>query len=160
MPYHDWSDTTFDWKSLNDALSTGTKLMERFGRIGVDSKEKFGSLRWNIALFNGSMHSLTHPSYYYSQYPKWLYSFDWQYRPLRFLVLPINAWQKLVVKLTFNYLVYKYPHIIDEIISDAPREMLSKELSKRAGKLWTTYCESCKAQYTCDNDFCIHCGEK
>lgn len=158
MPYHDWSDDTFDWKSLNEALSTGTTLMKRLGRIGVHSKEKYGSCRWSLYLFDGTLHSLTHPGYVYSQYPKWLWSFDVEHRPLKFLKYPINFWQKLVVKATFSYLVYKYPNIADEIISDAPRELLTKKLGKRAGRLWKTTCKTCNQWYTCDNDSCPNCG--
>lgn len=160
MPYHDWSEETFDWDSLYKAERLANKLMKRLGRIGVHSKEKFGTLRWDIYLFNGTLHSFTHPGYVYSQYPKWLWIFDCNYKPLRFLKFIVVPWQKLVVKLTFSILVKKYPHIVDEIISDAPRELLTKELSKRAGKLWKTSCRICKTSYTCDNDYCPTCGKE
>lgn len=118
------------------------------------------SIRWGIYLFDGTLHSFTHPGYVYSQYPKWLWIFDCNYKPLRFLKFIVVPWQKLVVKLTFSILVKKYPHIVDEIISDAPRELLTKELSKRAGKLWKTSCRICKTSYTCDNEYCPTCGKE
>lgn len=159
MPHHDWSDKSFDWKSLNKAEILGNKIMKRLARIGIHSKEKYGTIRWSLYLFNGTLHSLTHPGYVYSQYPKWLWSFDVRNKPLKFLQKPINLYQKLIVALTFEYLVYKYPHITDEIISDAPRELLFKKLSKRVGKMWSTYCQICRTRYTCDNDYCPTCGK-
>ena len=159
MAYHEWGDEDFDWAALNKAISTGTYLMKRFGRIGVHSKEKYGSARWSLYLFNGTLHSLTHPGYVYSQYPKWLWSFDVTYKPLRFLKPIIIPIQELTVKLTFLYLCKKFPHIIDEIIMDAPRELLSKDLKLRAGKLWMTCCKECNAGYTCDNDSCPECDK-
>ncbi len=160
MPYHDWSEKEFDWKSLYEAETLANKLMLRLGRIGVHSKEKYGSIRWNIYLFDGTLHSFTHPGYVYSQYPKWLWRFDCTYKPLRFLKFIVVPWQKSVIKLTFSFLVKKYPHIIDEIICDAPRELLNKELSIKAGKMWSRSCKNCKNKYTCDNDHCPNCGEE
>lgn len=160
MPYHEWGDDSFDWKSLYEAIGIGTKVMGRFGRIGVNSKEKFGTARWNLSFFRGQMHDLTHPGYYRSQYPQWLWSFDVTYRPLRFLIPIIGFWQKLVVKVTFSYLCGRYLHIADEIVMDAPREMLTDDLRKRAGRLWRTNCKQCKESYTCDNTICPHCGVK
>ena len=101
MPHHDWSDKNFDWVSLNKAISTGDFIMTTFGRIGVHSKEKYGTARWDVYLFNGTLHSITHPGYVGSNYPKWLWKFD-SYRPLRFLSPIIQVWQKLLIKLTFN----------------------------------------------------------
>jgi hypothetical protein len=158
MPHHEWGDKDFDWDSLYQAINTGTMLMKRFGRIGVHSKEKYGTARWSLYLFNGSMHSLTHPGYVSSRYPKWLWEFDCK-KPLKFLKPLIIPWQELVIKQTFNYLAKKYPHIVDEIISDAPRELLSFTLKKRAGKLWKTSCKKCNNWYTCDNDGCPYCEE-
>ncbi len=161
MARHDWSDKTFDWDSLYKAESLGNKIF-RFFRIGVHSKEKFGSLRWSFYLFNGSMHSITHPGYVYSQYPKWLWSFDCKYKPLRFLKPIITPLQCLVIRLTFSYLCYKFPTVIDEIISDAPRNLLSKKLRIRAGKMWQGTCQNkdCQHQFTLDNENCPKCGTK
>ena len=159
MPYHEWGDEDFDWDSLYKAESLGRKIL-KFFRIGVHSKEKYGTIRWSMYLFNGTMHSLTHPGYVSSQYPKWLWSFDVKRKPLRFLKFIILPLQKVAIKLMFIYLTKKFPHIIDEIISDAPRELLSKDLKIRAGKLWRTTCSQCGKWYTCDNDACPFCQIK
>jgi hypothetical protein len=158
MVSHCWGDKDFDWDSLYKAEQLGNKLMKSLGRIGVRSKEKFGSLRWDLHFFDGTLHSLTHPGYVYSQYPKWLWEFDVVYRPLRFLLPVIQAWQAFVVKCTFWYICRKFPHIEKEIILDAPRELLTTRLKKLAGSMWKTTCKSCEKWYTCDNEVCPHCG--
>jgi len=160
MTYHVWGDEDFDWEALDKAIDQGTWLMEKLGRIGVHSKEKWGSAQWSIYLFNGTLHSLTHPSYVYSQYPKWLWSFDVMHRPLRFLVPIIQFWQVLVIKMTFLYLCKRFSHIEKEILSDAPRELLTKRLRKLSGSMWQRSCNSCETIYTCDNDACPKCGAK
>ena len=160
MPTHFWGDENFDWDSLYKALDQGTWLMSKIGRIGVHSKEKFGSLRWDLSLFNGHLHDLTHPGYVYSQYPKWLWSFDVEYRPLRFLTWLIQPYQSLVVKFTFLYLWYKFPHIRPEVFSDAPRELLLKKHAKFAASFWQRSCKSCNTMINCAEDFCPSCGNK
>jgi hypothetical protein len=160
MPFHVWGDKAFDWKALDKAISQGTWLMSKLGRIGVHSKEKFGTARWSIYLFNGQLHSLTHPGYVYSRYPKWLWSFDVIHRPLRFLVRPIQFYQALIIKLTFLYLWYKFPHIRPEVFSDAPRELLIKKHSKFAASFWQTSCKSCETMVNCAEDFCPSCGKE
>lgn len=160
MPFHDWSDEDFDWKALNSAIYQGTWLMSKLGRIGVHSKEKYGLARWDLSLFNGHLHDLTHPGYVYSQYPKWLWSFDIEYRPLRFLTWLIRPYQALVVKLTFLYLWYKFPHIRPEVFSDAPRELLFKKHGKFAASFWQTSCKNCDTMVNCAEDFCPKCGTK
>jgi hypothetical protein len=160
VPHHYWGDEDFDWKALDNAIYQGTRLMKVLGRVGVHSKEKYGTARWSLYLCDGTLHSLTHPGYVYSQYPKWLWSFDIMYRPIRFIAPIIRLWQRLVIKGTFVYLCYKYPHIVKEIVQDAPRELLTKKLAKISGSLWQTTCNSCKKSYTCDNDVCPHCGSK
>ena len=159
MVHHDWSDENFDWKSLSEAETLGCKLMKRIGRIGVHSKEKYGIIRLDLYLSDGSLHSLTHPGYVASQYPKWLWGLNCKFKLPKLLLRPIQLYQALIIKLTFSYLCYKYPHIIDEIIMDAPRDLLSKDLAKRAGKMWKTTCKACGKWYSCDNDKCPNCNK-
>lgn len=139
MPFHDWSDSEFDWNSLYSAIEEATTIMERFGRVGVHSKEKYGTARWSLYLFAGHFHDLTHPGYVFRQYPKWLWSFDVQYRPLRFLITPIRWWQKKVIRYAFNYVCNKYSHIVDEIVCNAPEELLPEQLKPICQKYWTKY---------------------
>jgi hypothetical protein len=140
MPFHHWNDTDFDWQSLYMAIDEATNIMQKFGRIGVHSKEKFGTARWTIDLCDGTLHSMTHPGYVYSQYPNWLWRFDVTCRPLRFFAPLIRLWQRKVVKFAFNYVCNKYPHIDKEIVMDAPEELLSEKLRILRNSLWQKVC--------------------
>jgi hypothetical protein len=57
MAVHYWGDEDFDWASLYAAISEATDIMRVFGRIGVHSKEKYGTARWSVYMkfrwFNG-----------------------------------------------------------------------------------------------------------
>lgn len=140
MPRHYWGDEDFDWNSLYSAIDEATFIMKTFGRIGVHSKEKYGTARWSIYMFDGTLHSLTHPGYVYCQYPKWLWRFDVHYRPLLFLIPFIVFWQKHVIRFAFNYVCNKYPHIDKEIVMDAPEELLSEKLRILRNSLWRKLC--------------------
>ena len=71
MSHHDWSDETFDWKGLNEAVDFLDKNLRRFGHIAVrQSKEKFGTARIYCSLGFSQLHDITHPGYVYSRYPK------------------------------------------------------------------------------------------
>jgi hypothetical protein len=159
MPRHYWGDEDFDWDSLYKAETELRRIMKRYGRIGVHSKEKYGTLRFSIFFCDGTLHSFTHPGYVYSQYPKWLWSFDVVNEPLRFLTPPINFWQKLVFQYAFTTVCAKYPHIRDEIINDAPVELLPCELAMAHAKMWSRSCGHCCEMSTIDNYICPHCGE-
>jgi hypothetical protein len=138
MPYHDWSEQDFDWKSLYSAIDEITDFMKRYGRIGVHSKEKYGTARWSLYFFTGHFHDLTHPGHVYSRYPQWLWVFDVRYRPLRFLQFPIQWYQSLITKIAFVKACKKYPHIIKEILSDAPEGILPPDLEVIRASMWIT----------------------
>lgn len=140
MPVHYWGDEDFDWKSLYSAIDEGTSIMENFGRVGVHSKEKYGTARWDIYLCEGTLHSLTHPGYVYSQYPKWLWVFDVRCKPLRFIAPIVRFWQKIVIKFAFNYICNKYPHIDREIVIHAPEELLPEKLKILRNSMWRRLC--------------------
>jgi hypothetical protein len=68
--------------------------------------------------------------------------------PLKHIAPVIRFWQKLVIQYAFTTVCAKYPHIRDEIIHDAPRELLPCELAIECAKMSTV-----------DNYKCPHCGE-
>lgn len=158
MPRHYWGDEDFDWDSLYEAERELNHIMKRYGRIGVHSKEKYGTLRLSVYLCDGTLHSFTHPGYMYSQYFKWLWCFDLKHRPLKFITPIINFWQKLVLQYAFTTVCAKYPHIRAEIISDAPRELLPPDLAIECAKMWTRRCNHCHSWVTSDNYKCTSCG--
>ena len=159
MPSHYWGDEDFDWNSLYEAERELRHIMIRYGRIGVHSKEKYGTLRFSVFFCDGTLHSFTHPGYMGSQYPKWLWSFDVMNKPLKHIAPVIRFWQKLVIQYAFTVVCAKYPHIRDEIINDAPIELLPCDLAIACAKLWRGRCSHCKTKSTIPNYKCPHCGE-
>lgn len=159
MPSHYWGDEDFDWDSLYKA-ETEIRNILRLGRIGVHSKEKYGRLRWSLFLCDNTLHSLTHPGYVYNQYPQWMWVFDLKYKPLRIISPLIRMIQKQIVQYAFNSVCGKYPHIKDEIIQDAPVELLPPHLAIDAAKMWASNCKKCGKSSTTDNYICPHCGEE
>jgi hypothetical protein len=159
MPHHYWGDESFDWDSLYKAEEELNLIMTKYARLGVHSKEKYGTLRFSIYFCDGNLHSITHPGYVYSQYPKWLWVFDVQYRPLRFVAPVIRFWQKLVLQYAFTVVCAKYPHLIKEILQDAPNGILSPDHEIIRAKQWSRRCDACDQKYTTDNVYCTHCGK-
>jgi hypothetical protein len=158
MPTHYWGDEDFDWDSLYKAETEIRKIL-KLGRIGVHSKEKYGTLRWDLFLCDGTLHSITHPGYVYSQYPKWLWRFDIRHKPLKWVARFVNIIQIKIVQYAFTKVCNKYPHIRDEIIMDAPREILPPDLALASAKMWSNTCNKCDQWSTTDNYICPHCGE-
>lgn len=128
---HDWSDKNFDWKSLNLAIDYMHNYMKKYARIGVHSKEKWGTARLYCYFYEGSLHSLTHPGYVYSQYPNWLWSFDIFYiRPFCQkigLVKLVQWWQKKIYIKAYKNAVKKWPNIKKEILCCADQDVWLKE---------------------------------
>jgi hypothetical protein len=127
---HDWSEDTFDWNSLNEAIDYMHDYMVKYGRIGVHSKEKWGTARLYVTFYHGSLHSLTHPGYVYSQYPKWLWTADIYYispfcRKIGLASL-IQWWQTKVYVRAYANAVKKWPHIKKEITCAADHYDLLK----------------------------------
>jgi hypothetical protein len=70
MPYHEWGDNDFDWKSLYKAESIIYRVCKLF-RLGCHIKEKYGSIRCSVYPFDGSLHSFLYPGYVAYQYEHW-----------------------------------------------------------------------------------------
>lgn len=159
MPYHEWGDEDFDWKSLYQAEDTIRKIV-KLGRVGIHSKEKYGTLRYSFFLFDGSLHSLTHPSYVYSRYPDWLWKLDVRYKPLKLLKPIVTFFQVKIIQFAFTVVTNRYPHIKNEILSDSPKEILPPDLAMRAAKLWHSSCQKCGEMSTTDNYICPYCKKE
>lgn len=123
--YHYWGDEDFDWKALTEAERLLRKIL-KIGRIGVHSKEKYGTLRVSCYFFRGSLHDLLYPGYMYCQYKtfrdkRWyLDIYFWpkvfQYTGLTRLM---NLYQRGVYTLAYYIVMKKYSHIKEEICVDA-----------------------------------------
>lgn len=159
MTSHHWGDKNFDWDSLYKAEEELGFIMEKLGRVGVHSKEKFGTLRFTLFLCDGTIHSLTHPGYCYNQFPKWAWSITMNKKVLGWIAPVVRFWQRQVIKTAFSIVCSKYSHIQDEIIEDMPKNLLPIDLGMRCAKMWSSTCRSCDKHSTTDNYKCPYCGE-
>lgn len=120
MPYHDWSEENFDWKSLNKAIDIIYFWTRHFGRFGGQLKEKFGCIRFYVFFSDGTLYSLCKPGYYYYRWPRWFMKIDHKViRPIvrgSGLLWLIHKWQAFIYKLAYKRAVDKYPHLRDEIL--------------------------------------------
>lgn len=146
MVSHDWSDDTFDWTGLNNAINYISDRLRKLARIGVHSKEKYGTARISC-YFVDTPHSLIWPGYVYNQYPyKWMWGLDVYYgRNLLYytgLSYIIIKWQKWIYVDTYRRAVKKWPHLKDEILCDAhPLEWLEEAGLCKVSDYWTTMSE-------------------
>ena len=129
MSHHDWSEVDFDWKGLNDCQDIMYKYGWKYGRLGGQIKEKYGTLRYYANFGWFSLHTLIYPGYCYCQFPKWLWHLDHS-KPMRFLYKflerPFFMWQKYWYNKAYQVALKKHPHLRAEILSSADHLELIK----------------------------------
>lgn len=123
---HDWSDEDFDWRALEEACTYLETNCKRWARLGIWTKEKWGTMRVSTtcAFFTRDcpIHQFFKPGHVYYRWPRWFRrNID---RPVgkfleRIKVLPMLRWYQFKV-LTFFWkrAAKKWPHIRKEILAD------------------------------------------
>ena len=128
---HNWSDDSFDWKQLDESIEMVDSFMRFWGRIGVNSKEKFGTARIYVTFWDGTLHGMVYPGYHFSQFPQWLWSFDLKYIGpfLRWTRLQklIFWYQRKIYSKAYSRAIKAFPKIKIELVVAADREELIKE---------------------------------
>jgi hypothetical protein len=130
MGIHYWGDEDFDWTALSSAISDMSGFMRRWGRLGVHSKEKYGTARLYMYPYCGGLFSLFYPGYvsywpwsskkHIGKYLMWLeYKVFQPVSRLLKLYVPINWWQLKVYNWAYQRALKKYPQVAEEIIEDA-----------------------------------------
>lgn len=123
--YHEWGDPDFDWKALDDAGWYIEKNCRRWARMGIWTKEKYGTLRISDTCAYWSywpIHEMFYPGYVYYRWPKWM--IKWIEYPLAevFMFLRItkliNRYQTWVLKFFWRRAAKKWAHISEEILSE------------------------------------------
>lgn len=119
---HSWGDDNVDWDGISEAAYyIGTNL-RKWGRVSVrDMKEKWGTVRVYCSFGWYQLHSITHPGYAYSEYPRWLWNLDCTYLSkcmwlFNWFVVPC---QKLLYRYFYKRAVRRWPHLRAEILSSA-----------------------------------------
>lgn len=116
---HKWGDEGVDWKGIDDAASYIGDFCRKWGRLGGQSKEKFGTVRFYAHFGWLNLHTLIYPGYVYSQFPKWLWHLDiFYFGPVMrvFFERPFLWWQKQVYTLAYARALKRWPHLKKEIL--------------------------------------------
>lgn len=128
---HLWGDEDFDWEMLDESIEMVDSFMRFWGRIGVQSKEKFGTARIYTTFWDGSLHGLVYPSAHFSRFPKWLWAFDLKYlAPLvRYFKLQelVNWYQSKIYGLAYSRAIKAFPKVKIELVVGCDHEELIKE---------------------------------
>ena len=122
-PYHEWGDQDFDWKSLDDACIYLSKNCKRWARLGVWTKEKYGTMRVTVWMgLYEPFQNLIYPGYARAMFPRWFRHYiDFPLGDLiHFLRIskPIYWYQLQVLKFFWKRAAKKWPHIAAEILDD------------------------------------------
>lgn len=120
---HEWGEEDFDWKALDDACNYLTRRCRQFARLGVWTKEKYGTMR--VTAWFGLTHptqSVVWPGYCRVMLPRWY--IRWIDEPLgkllRFFFIDklIYKYQNMVLKYFWRRAAKKWPHIKNEILDE------------------------------------------
>lgn len=127
---HEWGDEAFDWKGLDDAGYYIQSNCRRWARLGIWTKEKYGTLRVNTtcAYWNyWPLQSLFYPGHAYYRWSRWMIG-GIEYplaKVLMFLRITrlVNRYQRAVLKYFWKRAAKKWPHISKEILDEYEWEM-------------------------------------
>lgn len=140
---HSWytDNDNIDWKGIGDCANYIQEYLQKWGRIGVHTKEKYG--RVDVSLSTGwhQLHSITHPGYAYSQYPRWLWELDCNYLWRIVSKIPIHGYRLWLVRRCYRNALAKWPHLREEILHGAPSE-LGPEFGIHTIRLGSNYYET------------------
>lgn len=119
---HSWGAEGVDWKGIDDAAHWIATQLIRWGRVPVTQyKEKFGTVRVYCGFGIYGIYGLWRP--HYCWYPKWwpMRLDFWLagtrlFKAINNFVVPLQ--QKLYAHV-YKRAVQKWPHLYDEIVSQA-----------------------------------------
>lgn len=113
---HVWGDENVDWDGINEAaLYIGTTLI-RYGRVPVtDMKEKWGTVRVYLTFGWWTLYTVIRPNYMWvPKHLKWANKIPMHW--LNFIIVPL---QMKLYRIVYKRAIKKWPHLKEEIISDA-----------------------------------------
>lgn len=135
---HNWGDKDVDWEGIDDAAECISSFCRLWGRLGGQSKEKYGTVRFYAHFGASSFLSITHPGYcHYGPYPKWLSTFDIYYGNtiLKYLGIQFifSKIQPFIYNLAYQNALKKWPHLEAEILTGADYPELIKGRTQKEG---------------------------
>lgn len=133
---HEWGDKDVDWKGIDDAAYYIADYCRRWGRLGGQYKEKYGTVRFYARFGDLSLHGLIYPGYVYYQFPKWLVRVDLAIRtPLHFCLGHLFTWiQHRVYSRAYRNALKLWPHLQAEILCNADYPELIAGHTRQDGK--------------------------
>lgn len=97
------------------------KFCVRWGRLGGQAKEKYGTVRFYAQFSQLGIQSLFFPPYYYTKLPLWIAKFD--YKVVEKVLSPFNNlwfnYQKFIYSTAYRRALKKFPDIQYEILISA-----------------------------------------
>lgn len=126
MTYHIWGDEDLDWAALDEACHYVWKQCRRWARMGVWTKEKYGTMRVSLtcAYFTeyDFLHHIFWPGHAYIHWPRWFRAYvDWPFGKLMKkigVVYLLQRYQNWVLKRVWLRAAKKWPHIREEIMDE------------------------------------------
>ena len=126
MTNHFWGDKDFDWNALNQAGTYLSTRCKKWARLGLWTKEKYGTLRVSTtcAFFDqyGFIHHIFYPGYVRYCFPRWFRKYiDY---PVSYcldkigVVWLVQMYQQAVLKHFWKRAAAKWPHIAEEILDE------------------------------------------
>lgn len=132
---HYWGDEGVDWGGIRDAASFIHNYCVRWARLGGQSKEKYGTVRF-YCCFHSMIHDLVWPSHCWLRYNQkswWIFPLrplvpilgpifkwiDFNIYPMRifdWLRSLIRVYQGKVYTRAYRLAVQKWPHLEKEIL--------------------------------------------
>ena len=119
---HQWGDEWFEkhGESLDAAVMYLARFAKRWGRLGGQAKEKFGTLRF-YAKFHSQLHDLVYVGHYYIRWGRFGQALDSIY--MRKFFNPVRsaiAWYQIkIYRAAYKSTLKKFPHLRMEILCDA-----------------------------------------
>lgn len=128
---HDWSEESFDWRGLNDAIHYLCDTLHDWGRFSVSAKEKWGQARVSVYFWDGNPFSWV---FYRSKNPliKWLY-WNVGYKicvPIAEktkIVWLVHQYQKYIYRYAYRQVLKRYSHLAGEILGGCDQIELLKD---------------------------------
>ena len=125
-PYHEWGDEDFDWKALDAAGYYLERRVMQFARMGIWTKEKYGTLRVSTtcAWFRefDFIHHWFHPGCIQYTWPRWFRVYvDWPVGKVmdKLGVIWLLQWyQHKVLKYFWKRAAKKWPQVAEEILDE------------------------------------------
>lgn len=142
--HHYWGDAGVDWDGINNAADFIADYCKKHGRLGGQSKEKFGQCRYYAQFGLRSLHEIVYPGYYrnmwhippemekvYTETGFWSSSYAlkrvlWHLDRYSGFVLDHKWVQELIINYQFKVYeqayraaVLKWPHLKGEILGGA-----------------------------------------